>query len=130
MRLPRIVFAAPLLAAGALLPTLGAEPAKPPTGAIGMRHEAFATREVTVPCGAKLTVVNNSRWVHIIGPGRDGQLVATAGVPVVHRQLLETGDSYTTGPWRTPGIHYLTCSVHPEMTVKVVVTGCCCPHRP
>jgi plastocyanin len=39
---------------------------------------------------------------------------------------METTDVYTTGAWNTAGTFYLTCSVHPEMTVKVVVTGCCC----
>jgi plastocyanin len=35
---------------------------------------------------------------------------------------METNDSLTTGQWNTPGNYTLTCSVHPEMTVKVIVT--------
>jgi plastocyanin len=128
MVVPRIFVAVPLLVAGMFLPAAGAEPAKPPAGIMGMLHEAFAPKEWTVSCGKTLTMVNNSRWVHIIGPGEDGLLGTDKNVPVPRRQLLETDDTYTTGAWNTPGTYHLTCSVHPEMTVKVVVTDCCCPH--
>jgi len=123
--IPRILFVIPPLIAGMYLPAIGL-PAKPPSGVLGMRHESFASKEVSVACGQSLTMQNNSHWVHIIGPGQDGTLVATKGVPVTRRELVETNDVYRTGAWNTPGVYYLTCSVHPEMTVKVVVTGCCC----
>jgi plastocyanin len=127
MAFPRILLAVPLVAAGLFLPAWGADPAKPPAGVLGMKHEAFSSTEVTVACGSTLTMRNNSRWAHIIGPGQDGLLVAaTAAVPVPRRVLTETGATYTTGVWTVPGTYFLTCSVHPEMTVKVVVTGCCC----
>lgn len=127
MRFPRILLAVPLLAAGIFLPAWGADPPKPPAGVLGMKHEAFSSTEATVRCGDTLTMQNNSRWAHIIGPGRDGLIVAAdPAVPVPKRVLTETGDVYTTGAWNVPGTYYLTCSVHPTMTVKVVVTGCCC----
>jgi hypothetical protein len=136
MAFPRILFAAPILAAAIVLPSIGAEPAKPPPGALGMAHEAFAAKVVTLRCGQTLTLANDSHFVHIIGPGQDGTLTAApAGVPVITRRLMQTNDVYKTGPWLKPGIYYLTCSVHPEMTVKVVVTAtgsksasgsCCC----
>jgi len=128
MAFPRILLVVPLLVAGVYLPAAGAAPTKAPAGTLGMVHEAFASKEVNVKCGNSLTMVNDSRWVHIIGPGRNGTLTpAPAGVPVVRRQQMETNDVFTTGAWDTPGTYYLTCSVHPEMTVKVVVTDCCCP---
>ncbi|HEY4631837.1 MAG TPA: hypothetical protein VIG96_11065 [Blastococcus sp.] len=95
-----------------------------------MGHEVFSHDEVTVDCGSALTMQNDSRWVHIVGPGRDGHLAADATSPVRDRQLLATDDVFTTGVWNSPGVHYLTCAVHPEMTVKVTVRGCsgttCC----
>jgi plastocyanin len=118
----RILFAISLLLAGAFLPGLASEPAKPPPGAIGMDHEVFTTKEVTVHRGETVTLVNNSHWAHIIGPGRDGSLEEAAGVPMHERVLTETNDHYTTAQWNEPGTYYLTCSMHPEMTVKVVVT--------
>src|SRR4051812_16409467 len=124
MALPRIAVAVPLLLAGLLVPAAGRAPLEPTAGTLGMAHEAFSRSVVTVDCGQPLRMQNGSRWVHIIGPGRDGLLTAADDVPVRQRELLETGDSYTTAAWNTSGVHYLTCSVHPEMTVKVVVRPC------
>ncbi len=126
MPVPRILIVIPLLLAGMYLPALGAEPPAPPAGVLGMAHEAFSSKDVTVRCGDTLTMENNSRWAHIIGPGEDGLLITDKNVPVVRRELVETTDVYTTGAWDTPGTYYLTCAVHPKMTVKVVVTDCCC----
>jgi plastocyanin len=125
MAIPRIAVVVPLLLGGLVLPAAGAAPDEPPAGTLGMAHEGFSRPVVTVDCGETLQMQNDSRWVHIIGPGRDGVLdEATAAVPVPERELLETDDRYTTGAWNTPGVHYLTCSVHPEMTVKVIVRPC------
>jgi plastocyanin len=127
MALPKVFLAVPLLLAGMYLPALGSEPPAPAAGVLGMDHEYFAKDEVTVNCGDTLPMVNNSRWVHIIGPGQGGLFTAAPkGVPVPDRVLVETNGTYTTGKWDVPGQYYLTCSVHPEMTVKVVVTDCCC----
>jgi plastocyanin len=128
MALPRILLVFPLLAAGVWLPAVaGPDPQPTAAGVLGMDHEDFAKDQVTVKCGDTLSMVNDSRWVHIIGPGQGGHLTPVPqGVPVVGRTLVETNDSYTTGKWSVPGQYTLTCSVHPDMTVKVVVTDCCC----
>jgi len=127
MPFPRILLAAPLLVAGILLPGAGAEPATPAVGVLGMAHEVFDNEAVTIRQGDTLTMVNNSRWVHIIGSGQGGHLEPTSNpIPVGYRVLMETDDSYTTGKWNTPGTYYLTCSVHPLMTVKVTVSECGC----
>src|SRR3954471_19831597 len=118
MVLPRISVLVPLLAAGLFLPALGHHPATPPSGTLGMTHEGFSTTSVALNCGQTLRMQNDSRWVHIIGPGRDGLLDADPAVPIPQRQLTETNDVYTTGAWTVPGVHYVTCAVHPEMTVK------------
>ena len=126
---PKILLVVPLLVGGMYLPAVGHVAARS-TGELGMVHEGFSTKQVTVDCGKTLTMVNDSHWVHIIGPGRGGTFLpaAPAGVPVTTRRLMETNAVFTTGAWNKPGTYYLTCSVHPEMTVKVVVTGgCCCP---
>jgi plastocyanin len=123
MAIPRILLAVPLIIAGIVVPAAGAAPMRPPPHAVSMEHEMFAQKSVTIHVGQTLTMVNNSLWIHIIGPGRDGKLTAAPkGVPVITRRLMQTNDVYTTGPWNTPGRFYLTCSVHPEMTVLVIVT--------
>jgi plastocyanin len=126
MPLPRIVLVVPLLLLGMYLPAAGSEPNKPPPGALGMTHEHFTATEVDVRCGQTLTMENDSRWAHIIGPGQQGLLDPNGAVPIVRRELMETNDVYTTGAWTKPGTYYLTCAVHPKMNVKVVVSDCCC----
>lgn len=124
MRIPRIAVLVPLLLAGILLPAARAAPRNPAPEILGMAHEAFSQNRVTVNCGQTLTLQNSSRFVHIIGPGEDGLLSADKGNPVTRRVLTETDDVFTTAAWNTPGVHHLTCSVHPEMNVTVVVRNC------
>ena len=123
MALPRILLAVPLIAAGAFLPAVGHAPAKAPAGVVGMGHEVFTTNETSIHRGASLKFVNDSRYMHIIGPGRDGTLATTPGEPMQRRVLMPESASYTTPPFNTPGTFYFACSMHPEMTVKVVVSG-------
>ncbi len=72
--------------------------------------------------GARLTLVNDSHVVHVIGPGRNTAIISPErGVPMTGFHLMQTNDVFTTGRWMTIGTFYLTCSVHPGMTLKVVV---------
>lgn len=123
MAVPRILFAIPVLLLGMLLPTAGAAVNKPADGILGMTHEHYASDVVTVRRGDTLTLQNNSRFAHTVGPGKDGHLANAEGVPISGPNLMETNDVLTTGRWNTPGSYTLTCSVHPEMTVKVIVTN-------
>jgi plastocyanin len=123
MAVPRILFVVPGLLAGLLVPTLIAAPRQPPAGAVGMVSADFARDVVTIHRGDRLTMVNDSNVVHVIGPGSDGRIVGPQRhEPVVGFHLMQTNSVYTTPPWKTPGTYYLTCSVHPDMTLKVIVT--------
>jgi len=119
---PRILLAVPVLVLGMLLPTAGSALKKPAAGVIGMNHEGFTSDVVTIHRGQTLTMQNNSRFMHTIGPGKDGHLQDTGGEPVVGATMMQTNEVVTTAKWNTPGTYNLTCSVHPEMTVKVIVT--------
>jgi plastocyanin len=120
---PRILVVVPLLAVGMVLPTAGPAIKKPANGVLGMTHEHYASEVVTVHRGDTLTMQNSSRFAHTIGPGKDAHLANAAGIPVTGAHLVQTNQSYTTGTWNTPGEYELTCSVHPEMNVKVIVTN-------
>lgn len=138
MSVPRFLLAVPLLVAGAVVPTLTAGPTAAPAGTVGMGHEAFAVRDpaattadadgypaVTIHTGDTLTFVNDSRWLHVIGPGEDGRIASEPGAPSLGGRgafLSESGQTYTTATWNTPGTYHVTCSLHPEMTVTVTVT--------
>lgn len=123
MAVPRILVVVPILVVGMLLPTAGPSIKKPANGVLGMSHEHYASDVVTLHRGETLTMQNNSRFAHTVGPGKDGRLADAAGVPITGAHLMQTNNVLTTGQWNTPGTYTLTCSVHPEMTVKVIVTG-------
>src|SRR2546426_7443552 len=103
MPIPRVLFAIPLIAAGAFLPAAGSDPPKEPAGTVGMAHETFTINEITVHVGEALTFVNNSRWLHIIGPGQAGTLTTEDGNPMHNRVLTQINDKYTTATWEQPG---------------------------
>jgi len=126
-RVPGVLLLAPLLAVGALLPGVGHPPAELTAGSVGMRHEAFGQRAVAVRCGDRLRLQNTSRWVHIIGTGSTGMFTTNPHSPVKTRALLQTDQSVTTGSWQVPGPHRLTCAVHPEMNLTVIVADCSRP---
>jgi plastocyanin len=120
--LPRILLIVPGLLIGLLVPAVIAAPKKAPAGAIGMIGDDFAQSAVTLHRGQRLTLVNDSHVVHVVGPGRNTAIVSPErGVPMTGFHLLQTNDVFTTGRWMTIGTFYLTCSVHPGMTLKVVV---------
>lgn len=123
MAVPRILFVVPGLLAGLLIPSLIAAPKPPPHGAVGMLGQDFTRDVVTLHRGERLTLVNDSNVVHVIGPGRDTHISSPEhGAPVTGFHLMQTNKVFTTGRWMTLGTFYLTCSVHPGMTLKVVVT--------
>jgi plastocyanin len=120
---PKIVLAVPLLIGGMYLPAAGADLQPRPSGVVGMGHEGYSRTEIDIHVGQRVTFQNDSRWIHIIGPGDNGHLSgAIKHVPVDQRRLMQQNDRYTTGRWNTPGRYELTCSVHPEMNTTVVVT--------
>jgi plastocyanin len=122
---PRILLAVPLLVAGALLPAVTGSPAPAPTGTVGMGHEGFSVGTVQIRRGGTLTFTNDSRWLHVIGPGEDGRISSEPGTPSLGPRgafLSQSGQTYTTAKWNTPGTYRVTCSLHPEMTVTVRVT--------
>jgi len=123
MALPRILIAVPLIVAGAFLPAASKVTVTAPPGTIGMEHEDFTVKNITLHLGDKLTFINDSGYMHIIGPGRDGTLAEANGEPMRTRVLMESNGTYTTPPFQHTGTFWFTCSMHPEMTVKVVVTN-------
>lgn len=125
MSVPRILFAVPLLVAGVLIPGVTRDPAPAPSGTVGMVHEGFSVGTVQIHRGSTVTFVNDSRWLHVIGPGDHGRITSEPGTPSLGPRgafLSQSGQTYTTATWNTPGSYRVTCSLHPEMTVTVKVT--------
>jgi hypothetical protein len=123
VKVPRILFVVPGLLAGLLIPALSSAPKSLPADAVGMVNTNFAQSVVKIHVDQRLTLFNNSGVVHVIGPGSGGHVIGTeAHVPIVGFHLMQTNSVYKTGMWKTPGTYWLTCSVHPDMTLKVIVT--------
>lgn len=123
MAVPRILIAVPLILAGAFVPAVGDVSARAQAGTVGMSHEDFTTKEVHIHTGESVTFVNDSHYMHIIGPGQDGTLTEADGEPLKHRVLMPTNARYTSPSFNVPGTYYTTCSMHPKMTVKIVVSN-------
>lgn len=122
MTIPRILFIVPGLLAGLLIPTLGHGPKPAPANAVGMNFMDFSKDSVTLHRGEWLTLANDSRNIHAVGPGQDGQIVSPVrGEPMTGFHFMETNAVYRTGPWLTLGTFHVTCSVHRMMNLTVVV---------
>lgn len=119
----RILFVIPGILAGIFLPTVIVSiPKSAPANAVGMNFMDFSKNVVTLHRGEWLTLVNDSRNIHAVGPGQNGQIVSPVrGEPMTGFHLMETNAVYRTGPWLTPGTFHVTCSVHAMMNLTVVV---------
>ena len=122
MSVPRILFVGPGLLLGLLVPAVIAAPKSAPATDVGMVGRMFAQSVVTLHRGERLTLVNDSNVVHVIGPGINTQVISPErGVPMTGFHLMQTNAAFTTGRWMTLGTFNLTCTVHPGMNLKVVV---------
>ena len=120
---PRILFVIPGILAGILVPAVLVSTPKPaPANVVGMKFMDFSTDVVTLHRGERLTLVNDSRNIHAVGPGQNGQIVSPVrGEPLTGFHFMETNAVYRTGPWLTVGTFHVTCSVHAMMNLTVVV---------
>jgi plastocyanin len=125
MRFPAVLLVIPALAGALLLSGFEADSPDPPPGQVGMSEEEFSTPTVTIKVGEPLTFINNSHFLHVLTPGTDSQTMDQAGMPgmddAYDTHVSEAGSEYTTRAWNTPGTYHLTCTLHPEMNVDVVV---------
>ncbi len=124
MAMPRVLVAVPFLLAGALAPAF-ADDDPTPAGTVGMAQSQFDRTSVTIKAGDVLRLMNNSNFLHVVGPGTKARISEAAGVPSFGTDDVRTmprGKPYVTGPWQRPGTYHLTCTLHPEMNLQVVVT--------
>jgi len=116
---------APIIAAGILLPGLQSEPPPVAGAQVGMTDEGYEPMAMTIHVGDHLTLVNNSDDLHVLVQGSDGKIITQPGAPSLDGEygthVSESGDIYTTQIWEMPGTYHLTCTLHPEMNVDVIV---------
>jgi plastocyanin len=126
MRVPRFLIGVALVAAGIVVPSAISAPEPAPAGTVGMEHEKFTgPQTITIPRGGSVVFYNDSTWLHVIGPGERGQIAAEPGVPNLGERGLftsESGDTFVSGPWNTPGTYHITCQLHQPMNLTIIVT--------
>jgi plastocyanin len=125
LRIPKAALFVPLLAIGIFLPGFSSALPTASSNQIGMTQEEFTEKTVTISAGSRLTFVNNSHFLHLLAPGKDAMMSTQQGIPAFDdsygTHVSEAGDQYVTTAWNTLGTYHLTCTLHPEMTLTVVV---------
>jgi plastocyanin len=121
------VVAIPFVVLGAVVPGLTHdEPLPRRPNLVGMDQVTFDRDEITINRGDEIEFVNNSNFLHVIGPGDRARITDEADMPsfgIDDVRTMPRGDPFVTGPWAKPGTYRLTCTLHPEMNLRVVVTG-------
>jgi plastocyanin len=127
MTVPKLVAAVPFVILGAVAPALHHhEPLPTRPNLVGMGQVTFDRDVITIHRGDEIEFVNNSNFLHVIGPGDRARITSEPSMPSFGTDDVQTmtrGDPFVTGPWNHIGSYQLTCALHPEMNLRVVVTG-------
>lgn len=128
MGVPKVLYLAPILAAGLFAPGLTSASSLPQNQhAVGMVQENFDRSTITLRAGERLELANNSNFLHVLILGADGRFAREPGAPAFGDSQgllpMPRGRVYRTPPWTTPGIYHVTCTLHTGMNLTVVVTG-------
>ena len=125
MAVPKFVFAFPFVVAGAVVPGVARqEPLPRRPNLVGMERVDFDRHVITIHPGQQIEFVNNSNFLHVIAPGEHARVSDVAGVPSFGPDQVRSmprGEPFLTAPWDTPGTYEITCTLHPEMNLEVVV---------
>ncbi len=85
----------------------------------------FVTSSVNVPKGSKLLLVDDGTFLHILANGTwrgsTAQPEQQPGAPVVNNVQVNA-NSVDIGPFNTAGTYSIYCTIHPGMTLTIVVS--------
>jgi plastocyanin len=123
-KLGSVLFAVALVTTALALRGPSEAPAAASGRLITMGHESFGRSVITIHAGQRLTFANSSHWLHVLVPGRGARQDSQNGLPQLggrNAHLSQHGDRWVTSAWNTPGTYFITCQLHPEMTLEVRV---------
>ncbi|HLZ60539.1 MAG TPA: plastocyanin/azurin family copper-binding protein [Ktedonosporobacter sp.] len=93
-------------------------------GVVHMSIANFTQNTVTIAKGSSLQLVDNGTFPHILAngtwQGNTPHPERESGAPAVNN-IQVNGGTTTIGPFNTAGTYSIYCSIHPGMTLKVVV---------
>jgi plastocyanin len=125
MVMPKLFFAVPLVVVGAIAPGFTRHtPISRAPNVVGMKQVDFDRDVITIHEGERIQFVNSSNFLHVIAPGDRARITAQAGVPLLGPddvRSMPRGEPFLTASWDTPGSYRLTCTLHPDMNLDVVV---------
>lgn len=111
----------------ALLAACGAASSSSTRGdvTVHMTATAFAQTSITVPKGSILTLVNDSSAPHILANGNwmngGPQVMHERGMPAMENMQVMGNASATLGPFTDSGTYHVYCTIHPGMSLTVIV---------
>jgi plastocyanin len=115
----------PLVVLGATLPGVTDQAALPQRpNVVGMAQEEFDRETLTIRQGERVEFINNSNFLHVLAPGHKARVTAEPSVPPFgtdNVRSMSRGKPFVTEAWEVPGSYQLTCTLHPEMNITVVV---------
>jgi plastocyanin len=115
-----------VIALGLFLPGLTSAFSAPKApDAVGMVQTDFNRDTITLHAGQRLELVNNSNFLHVVTLGWNGKLEQQRGAPQFGAYnglvTMPHGRVFWTPPCTIPGVYYVTCTIHTDMNLKVVV---------
>jgi plastocyanin len=131
--LPSALSGAAGIVVGALLIAALAQPISAGTSSSGKGGEPtvhlgpgnFSTSSVRVPVGAKLVLVDDGAFPHVLAYGAWDNGAAHAATPPLGAPPLNdvrvAGGSLELGPFAAPGTYHIYCLVHPGMNLTILV---------
>ncbi|HLZ58599.1 MAG TPA: plastocyanin/azurin family copper-binding protein [Ktedonosporobacter sp.] len=105
-------------------PAVAANPSGAPT--VHLQAGSFGQSSITLSKGATLTLVDDGPFTHNISNGTwvngQPQAESQSGAPTVNHLVMDTaGKSTSIGPFAIAGTYHLYCSLHPGMTLTIIV---------
>jgi plastocyanin len=96
-------------------------------GTVALEVGSFSPSSISMTKGETLTIVDSGAYHHNLSMGRwiDGQPVLQnqPGAPsLTNKDVNAAGQTVMLGPFNTAGTFYLICSLHHNMTLKIIVT--------
>lgn len=93
---------------------------------VHMSTNKFDQSSITIKKGESITLINDNLFVsHVIANGtwtnNKAQPAREAGAPAVNNVNIGGNSSATIGPFTTAGTFQLYCTVHPGMSLTVIV---------
>lgn len=92
--------------------------------AVHLGVTTFVPNAIRIPKGAKLRIVEDNSILHILANGAwKGNTPAPEqepGAPLVENVMVN-GNSAEIGPFTTPGVFHIYCTLHPGMDLIVLV---------